>query len=171
MVEFNRSLWCERAKNRHVNACTKGKNLDRANERLINDLIAINGLTTLVSWCKNQRLKVAFIATPALTYGAYRHEMMTIDVSRSASPEIQLFTLLHELGHHLSRTSQKSNKKPDRKHDRRSAIKRVNIIEEEYKAWNLGKKLAKKLKIVISWQRWEVDRARSLNSYFHWVIS
>lgn len=96
--------------------------------------------------------------------------------------EFKTYLLLHELGHHILRKNwnrfskvlpiiadaeeQRLFNKDKRFINRRTYI--VSSIEEEYKAWEAGLKLATKLEIKINSDRWNKLKSQCLMMYIRY---
>lgn len=99
-----------------------------------------------------------------------------------ASYEEQTYVFLHELGHHQLRKNwtkfhrelptmaiaeEHLHYTSDRKLIRRQSYM-VAHLEEEYKAWEEGFKLAEKLEIKINPAKWDVLKSKCLMSYIRY---
>lgn len=164
MTAFDHEVWKQRAKDR----CEKSSHKKLAREQFTIDMLAIDGIQTVTKWCNLNKIVVIFTKT---TNGTFIPSSNTIEISSSCRPEAQLFLLLHECGHWFERhdSARYASKKKEPKRDRRSLIKRVKIIEEEFKAWDEGRALARRLKVYVNSSRWSTKRAWCLAQYFRWV--
>lgn len=103
----------------------------------------------------------------------------TIKIQGKYNTEIQLYILLHELGHHLLRKNKKTYYKKfpivayaesDKKYTRRVSY-RVASLEEEFKAWDAGLRLGKKLGVGIRLDRWDWIKTKCLMAYIRYYGS
>ena len=96
--------------------------------------------------------------------------------------EIRVYLLLHELGHHILRKDWEKFKRElpfiayaehvhfymnDDKYKRRVDYN-VSCVEEEFKAWDEGYKLGKKLDIRINDEKWNEFKAKCLITYMRY---
>ncbi len=170
MVAFDHELWRNRARDRMERATRRypwrAKKLE---SQYAKELVAITGLSKLIDWCNERSLVVGF--TRGINGGTYDPETNLIEVVGNARPETQLHFLLHECGHYLV------DKCGDRRVRRakaaiegaRSLVGKVDIINEEFEAWNRGRKLASRIHISINNTNFEIQRAKALSSYFYWA--
>ena len=99
--------------------------------------------------------------------------------------EIKVYLLLHELGHHILRkdwekfqaelpitahAEQVYLSNNDVRYMRR-VVYSVSCLEEEFKAWEEGYKLAKRLNIRVNGDKWHELRGRSLMSYMRYYAN
>lgn len=96
--------------------------------------------------------------------------------------EIKVYLLLHELGHHQLRKSWDKFEKTlpitayaELYHQEKKEVKykrrvtyMVSCIEEEFKAWDEGLKLASKLDIKVNLTKWNAFKAKCLISYIRY---
>lgn len=102
-----------------------------------------------------------------------------IRVERKFKPEIKVYLLLHELGHHLLRKDWKEFttifpiaayaeeiylEKDINKYKRRLSYT-VSSIEEEFKAWDEGLNLANSLGIKLNHKNWHNFKVKCLTTY------
>lgn len=133
---------------------------------------AIDCLEKVVAWCKKRGLSVVFnrVKTGGVIVDS------TIMVNGRQRPELQLFVLLHECGHHLVCSSPPADGRfskgyaESRQHALRTSVHRVDILDEELEAWHRGKRLAVRLNIQLDERRWDKVRSSFLRSYAKWVL-
>lgn len=168
MAQFELELWKFRAEVRR----DKQRNATEAKRQYDADLVAITGLQTAIGWCKQQGIEVSFTQSAS---GHYFPTKLLIKINCNLRPQKQLQTLLHEMGHHVvaltARYSSNEFNKKSGEPIKKSLIQKADIVEEEYDAWNNGRDLGRKLKIVIDDEKWKLDRAQSMNTYFQWIVS
>lgn len=173
MASFDPTLWRERAVRRFQQALDAGHpNAERDVARAAQ---AIEGLTTVVAWCTSRKLDVVFSKCPN---GMYEGPKRTIQINGRALPELQLHLLLHECGHHLigSRAQGQrfgrgySAKETAEVGLTRTNHHRIDVLEEEFEAWERGRKLAHRLGVKLNDEAWHRTRATSVKTYMRWVL-
>jgi len=95
-------------------------------------------------------------------------------IHKRHNPERMFYTLLHEMGHMLihenhQRYSQNVGYVTN-KFVRESLVNRVGEVEEEFDAWRVGYKRAKKMRLKVNRNEYEKVKASYLSSYFMWAI-
>lgn len=136
------------------------------------DMLYIEKVATVVSWCSSKGI-VVNMAKKA--NGAYEPGSKVVTLSSRASPEKMFHYILHECGHHLigmEEHHERFGKGYPRGGEPRAANNfehRLACLEEEMEAWQRGWRLAKRLRIEAD--REEFDRTRSdcLRSYIAWA--
>lgn len=141
-------------------------------DALQRDKVAINGIRTVVEWCDARSLDVVFTRIHG---GEYDANTKTITVSGRASPESQLFILLHEVGHHLIDTCGTSRARCSKGYslpgtNDNSMHFKVDTIEEEFEAWDRGRRLAKRLGIKLNSEKFNAYKVSSIKSYLQWAV-
>ena len=97
-------------------------------------------------------------------------KLMTI--SRSATPEHQIFTILHECGHIIA-----GGKRAVIELTYASAAKKktdwykILRVMNEVRAWDAGERLAVRLGIYIDRDKYAAYRARYLKKYMRWAVT
>lgn len=173
MAAFLSELWRSRAQSRYQKAIDTGASKVVATSKLANDIVAISSLKTLTGWCAAHGICVTFCQ---LEGGMYWSEDKTIKISGRLSPEKQVFFLLHECGHHLIGDKEKHERfgmgypQTDAK-IKRTFHHRCDIVDEELEAWHRGFKLAGRLHIPLSKERFDKTRVVMLKTYFKWAIN
>ena len=109
--------------------------------------------------------------------GTYKHEEKVLEVSYRSYPESQLYTLLHEAGHHLvwSTAPKLYKEKYERGYQRveesdRTPQHKIDAIAEELEAWYRGWKLAKRLHLGLDKKRYTSCRDKNIRTYFRWAL-
>lgn len=143
-------------------------------QRFHEDKVFINKLARAIDWCERRGLKVVFTAQSG---GVYKHDEKTIEVTYRSYPDIQLYTLLHEAGHHLVWCSNPKlyKERYERGYQRvteddRTSQHKIDAIAEELEAWYRGWKLARRLKIYIDKEKYTACRNRNVRTYFRWAL-
>lgn len=177
MAAFNCTTWRSRAKSRYERALLKSKDDNdrhRLGVRYSSELISIQELSRLIDWCDNRKIKVEF----GRHSDDYNEATRSIRISSRSNPEKQLCALLHECGHYLvdacssdrkkrRRWSQGyANRKPGASRENRY---RIEVVDEEFEAWDRGEMLASRLNLLIDKKHFHAFKARSLMTYFRWA--
>lgn len=138
------------------------------------DLHYIDGIEKVLDWCSRKRLTVDWVRTQG---GSYDPAERVITVSLSSVPRIQLQVLLHECGHHMigrpkpgHRFSMGYGSSAD-SHVKKSDLHKIDILDEEFEAWERGWKLGRKLGALVQADRAEYNRyrVRMLKGYVNWA--
>lgn len=173
MIVFERKLWRARALKRYQRSLIAGAAREKAVISLKTDLININNLSRLISWCSTKKIHVSFSRREG---GIYHPDDRAIIINGRAAPEKQVFLLLHECGHHLIGDK--------RKHERfgmgyssvdndpyvtRTLQHRIDIIDEELEAWHRGFRLGQRAELCINKQNYDRFKSVMLKSYLLWA--
>jgi len=105
-------------------------------------------------------------------------DVKQITIYSSQGIENRLYSLLHECGHALIRSSAKDFQYQYPAHamaeldgrKRRSDKYKVSLVEEEMEAWKRGRRLAKRLGIFIDEQNYNKLKTKCLIGYFNWAV-
>jgi len=142
--------------------------------RFNEDINFICKLSRAIEWCTKRGLTVAFVAPSG---GMYKHEEKTINVSYRSYPEAQLYTLLHEAGHHLvwSSAPKLYKERYEKGYQRveesdRTPQHKIDAIAEELEAWYRGWKLAKRLRLFLDKKCYTACRDKNVRTYFRWAL-
>jgi hypothetical protein len=117
--------------------------------------------------------------------GSGLNEPNTIKIEGKYPIEIKVYLMLHELGHHQLRKNWSKFKKtlPVVAHAehihfvrnvgkyKRRVTYSVSCMEEEFKAWDEGLKLAEKLDVKINIKKWNEFKAKCLIGYIRYYGS
>jgi len=172
---FDEVVWRERAWNRLSRALRAGRSERNAYSRWVIDLKGIEALRVVVEWCRARSLVVEFRRRSG---GGYHPDDRTIRISGRASPRVQSFILMHECGHYLIG-------RPKQPHERfgmgyarandpavnRLVHHRLDVLEEEFEAWDRGWRLGIRTGAVSEVDKKEYDEVRTsyLYSYVRWA--
>ena len=176
---FNLETWKDKAYSRFkkAKASSRGKG-SKANsvavaQRLKRDLTYIEKIRHVAEWCDLKSIDLEFGHNCGSMYELIGKGKIQINTKHT--PEKQLYTLLHECGHHLI-----GNKK---KHERygmgysnsdvtikRSLLYRIDVLDEELEAWHRGTKLANRLGITIDKKEYNKFRVSCIKTYIEWSI-
>ena len=100
---------------------------------------------------------------------AFYYEDDLIAISNKQSVNSKLFTLLHEAGHYLLREENK-NMFPTRSGGRRETKGyRVEVLHEEFLAWDRGLELAGSLGVKVDPVTWKKITHKHLYDYISWA--
>lgn len=144
-------------------------------------------LLGLTEWAYGQGFKEVIFDHAGVSEMTFDHrvgeyESKKIKIEGKYTKELQVYLLLHELGHHQLRKSWvKFEKelpimayaehihllKKNGKYKRRVTYN-VSCMEEEFKAWDEGLKLAEKLGIKVNVVKWNELRSKCLISYMRY---
>jgi len=97
----------------------------------------------------------------------YYTEEESIQIDSTQTLEDQLYTLLHEAGHALTRDTREWPPRHDRKLYRYRY--RVDVVHEEIMAWELGWELAIKLGLKLDYKKYNKVRVKCLFEYIRWA--
>jgi hypothetical protein len=140
-------------------------------------------LNRLVEWANNEGIKNIILDHNDISYIDFERKSLNypkvIKIEGKYTKEIQVYLMLHELGHYQIRKDwekfakilpisyEAENTKFFDKDNRllRRTTYIVSIIEEEYLAWEEGKKLGMIMDIKINDKNWYDLRSKSLMSY------
>jgi len=134
--------------------------------------MCIDKLATVVDWCNFKGLRVVF---GKVCGGTYITGEKVIKLAGRASPEKQLYMLLHECGHHLIGFDGEDERfgmgYPYAEDPNVNATfhHRIACLEEEIEAWHRGWKLAKRLHLQLERQTFDKVRLECLRSYIKWA--
>ena len=99
----------------------------------------------------------------------------TITISTLQSREEKIFTILHELGHHLIYMSRKKKsrylgiKMDDYFSNKVTKRIKLGVLTDEIMAWERGFSLGNKLNIKINQKAFDKVRVKSLGTYIKWA--
>lgn len=168
---FNHQEWVDAARERrHLTPDSPQIIVDRFEE----DVQYIYKLTRVIEWCSRRGLSVVFRAQSG---GIYNHVEKILEVSYRSYPEMQLYTLLHEAGHHLIWCSApKLYKERYEKGYQRvfesdhTPQHKIDAIAEELEAWYRGWKIAKRLRLGLDKKKYTSCRDKNVRTYFRWAL-
>jgi Zn-dependent peptidase ImmA (M78 family) len=114
-------------------------------------------------------------------WDAYFHEDKVVVYNyKLRNKENMIFSILHEIGHHLAFTNRKTykNRFPvlykqrfgEGNINKRTNRYRMEVIIEEHDAWKRGERLAKKLKLDINGDRYYTYASRWIKSYYEGIV-
>ena len=93
-----------------------------------------------------------------------------ITINSKQNKRIQLYTLLHEVGHASLRAEDnyQNNYPYGKKRKNKSVSRRVDVLRGEVAAWDEGRKIAEFLKIPIDDHLWHNFHKKHLFEYVKW---
>lgn len=174
MIEFNVKLWKSRSWERYCHVIKHGtkKKIVIAEARWCRDILYANKIKVIVDWCASKKLNVRFGKVAGAIYDG---PTQTIRVAGRASPEKQLYYLLHECGHHLIGFTE---------FDVRFGLgypyiddpivnvtfhHRLACLEEEIEAWVRGWRLSERLRLNLDRAEFDKLRIECLRGYVRWT--
>lgn len=168
MAVFDVEVWKARATARFTRASTAGK--PDAAARFQRDLKHIEDLAIIVAWCDKKKIEVVFDRKANGTIEGKR-----IRVNGRTRPEHQLYILVHECGHHLIGSRERDERyghgyNAEEPGDKRTLLHRVDVVDEEFEAWDRGRKLAARLGVRLDKEAFHKARATYLKSYMQWAL-
>jgi hypothetical protein len=121
-----------------------------------------HGFSVRFKKCKNGISTICFEEKEVLMHNGY-------------SPEREFYALLHETGHLVLHDNHQLYSQNVgyvfNKFTSESLTQKVGEVEEEYDAWRVGYKLAKKMRLKVDRYAYEKIKASYLSTYFEWAIS
>src|ERR1035437_7881010 len=144
-----------------------------------------NALERLSEWATKQGysdITLDYHNTSRIDWGNGMNTPQSIRIEGRYPIETKVYLFLHELGHHQLRKNWTKFKKtiPVAAHAehlhfyrnvgkyKRRVTYSVSCMEEEFKAWDEGQKLAEKLGIKINMSKWSALKAKCLISYMRY---
>lgn len=171
MKRFDRSVWLSACLKKYKRLAAVSK--EKADRQYNTDYHAIAGIETVVNWLALRGIVVDFLRTDT---GRYLPTVFRIEIPTSLDPATQLYTLLHECGHHLvehstTRYRDFPNGYLRQQHEvkGRGLLYKTDVIGEEFEAWNRGLKLATRLNIYVDRDKFDLVKAKALRTYFRWA--
>jgi len=170
MRTFDVETWKKRALARYKKRVLKSK--QHAIKQLANENQSIDSLKRLIDWCAARSQRVCF---KRIVGGEYNCDTKVFTINANSTPENQMFILLHEIGHYMIKTCGTSRSKSSfgyqfNEHDVDLTFHyRVDLLEEEYEAWDRGRKHAKRLKINIDHANYDKFKINSIKTYIMWA--
>ena len=172
-TSFSAELWRARAWKRFERAIRRGEDKERATRTWTVDVAYIAPMGHLIAWCYERGIDVKFVTRGG---GVYYPEDKVIKISGRIRPMSQLHFLLHECGHHLIGDRDKRERfgmgynQVDHPNIKRTFHHRVDIVDEEFEAWQRGWKLAQRLGLRISKVDYDRTRVEMLRTYMKWAL-
>lgn len=161
-------VWKARAAARFRRAESTGK--PDAAARFSRDIKHIDDLAIVIAWCERRKLEVLF---GKRANGII--EGKTVRINGRSAPEQQLYILIHECGHHLIGERERDERygmgyNADEPNEKRTLLHRVDVVDEEFEAWDRGRKLAGRLGVKLDKEAFHRARASYLKTYMKWAL-
>lgn len=135
---------------------------------------AIKGLARVVRWLAKRGWRVEFSQSEPERAD---HGQKVVYIRTRPGAPTQLVYLLHELGHIVLGMSPGYARRFGRGWEltttkkKRDNVHRVQLIEEEFEAWNTGETMAMKLGVKFDRVLWNRLKPRCLRSYMQWALN
>jgi len=166
---FDRSVWFEKALI-HKNRYSDPQEAQKAYEL---DIKAIDGIETLVKWCESEELNVIFSKQSDAEYDSAKK---SIEINFNTSNFNQLTMISHEIGHYLIRKEGISGLKwsssgyaKGKFEKDRSLHYKIDVLEEEYLAWDKGLAKTKELGVELDMSRFNEYKVSCIKGYVLWA--
>lgn len=136
-------------------------------------------LDILEIWLEKRYWKLVF---DTCGYSFMDKDEKIISVNARQKKEIQLYDLIHEIGHLLIHGSKRDYKHyhpvqflADKNHKNKNLARskryKLDVVEEELKAWARGKKLAERLGVFIDQEIFIKNRCAKVFTYVDWAAN
>jgi hypothetical protein len=171
VADFALEVWKSKAADRAARAPRALK--AKAARRLKRDTRFINGLSVIIEWCQKQGYAVTFGKTP--NGGILDTANKSIQINCHLTPENQVYNLAHECGHILIGTREKDQRfgmgyTADEPNEKKTLVHRIDVVDEEFEAWERGRKLAGRLGVRIDKKSFHRARAQYIKTYMKWAL-
>lgn len=171
-MQFDPQLWRERAWKALKKAHTNGKDKAKIESEWATSFLAIGDMAKVIDWCTTRGIKVDFVKKAA---AVYYPDSKLVKIASKLKPLRQLAYLLHECGHHLIDSKEDHERfgmgyPQDDPNVKRTFHHRITCLEEELEAWHRGWKLAQRLNLNISREKYDVFRLECLRTYIKWTL-
>ena len=171
-MHFDPQIWRDRAWKHLKKSHIAGKPKQKVEAEWVLDTIAISDLTKVVEWCSERGLKIDFVKKPA---ASYYPDSKAIQIAHRLKPIRQLIYLLHECGHHLIGSSEDHERygmgyPQNELSVKRTFHHRLTCLDEEFEAWHRGWKLAQRLKLNITRDKYDQLKVECLRTYVKWAL-
>ena len=97
------------------------------------------------------------------------YEDDVIVISNRQSLISKFYTLLHEAGHWRLRTQDERFAKSSRSPGRKNKSQRLDVLHEEFLAWDTGYRLAREMKLYVDDEAWKRISHKHLYDYVSWA--
>ena len=135
------------------------------------DCHAKGASTKVVQWLRRRRFKTTFQRgiEDCVSFSEDETGGGEVCINTRFSPEAQLYTLLHEAGHVLNHQRKDKNFHYTMLRNGRTKMSKIYMVAEELKAWEQGRRLAKRLKLRINKTCYEKLTSRYVMTYIKWI--
>lgn len=170
MAAFDRSRWLKRIRSR----LSRRGVVDEATHA--REFAMVLSLEKVIDWAKTREITIEFIK---ISIARFHSGTRRVEVSTHLPVETQLHVLLHELGHFLIEEDGETSMlhrfpngyyKVTNDLPGRGILHKVDVIAEEFEAWERGRRLAEDLGVALERSSYDQTRARYLQSYFKWAL-
>ena len=131
------------------------------------------GVAAFVEWARKQGFSVKFGRTAK--GGLLDTEDKSILINSQLSPENQFYSLVHEGGPILIGEREKDQRfgmgyNADEPNEKKTLVHRIDVVDEEFEAWDRGRKLARRLGVRVDQKRFQQHRAAYIKTYMKWAL-
>ena len=168
-TSFNREAWLRRIWDSRVRrgaASSVGEEIKCAM-----DYAAVLGIEALSTWLQRRGFALNFAKRAGAVVDTNKK---IVTISSHMPVQKQLHLLIHECGHILISSSSEDKyphgyKKIEEAKEGRGELHKIDVLGEEFEAWQKGRKLASRLGIHIDIDEFDKTRAKCLKTYVHWA--
>lgn len=170
MATFDRGRWLKRIRSR---LSRRGVVDEALHAR---EFATVLSIERVVEWARGRDITIDFIK---VSVARFHSTTRRVEVSTHLPVESQLHVMLHELGHFLIeedgevqviRRFPNGYVKINNDLPGRGVLHKVDVVAEEFEAWERGRRLAEDLQIALDRQAFDETRAKYLQSYFKWAL-
>lgn len=132
-------------------------------------------INKIKKWAEKNKIKL--VATTKEGDGSWCPKTKTVSYNSRLSLENRVFVILHECGHFLverglngenTRYSAQNKAMVD-KRSKFSQAYRVEVLREEFDAWERGERLAKRLELDIDYKNYKKFLTKCVVTYCDWI--
>lgn len=132
-------------------------------------------LNTIQGWLDDEGVFLAFHEEMSGHYFVTWNEELqgpAIIISKQSPEEIQLYSLLHEMGHYLLRKNSREDKWNESNDDFESERGRIDLAREEVLAWEQAEDVAKQMSVwnSIDATKWDEHVRECLIDYMKFAV-
>ena len=132
-------------------------------------------LNTIQGWLDDEGVFLAFHEEMSGHYFVTWNEELqgpAIIISKQSPEEIQLYSLLHEMGHYLLRKNSREDKWNESNDDFESERGRIDLAREEVLAWEQAEDVAKQMSVwnSIDATKWDEHVRECLFDYMKFAV-
>ena len=135
-----------------------------------------SNIQKLIDYSNKKDFDVSFVRSSiGVSYVCFDKKKIVIDSRQNK--EYQLYDLVHEVGHiEIETTNEKKLIDIRTEHHyvfnsfhRTSLTHKIEVLQEEINAWNIGEQVAKSLGIVLHKRKFTQRKAKRIGSYVKWI--
>ena len=132
-------------------------------------------LSSIQEWLDDEGVFLAFHEEMVGHYFVSWNDRLqgpAILISKHSSEEIQLYSLLHEMGHYLLRKNSREDKWNASNDDFESDNGRIDLAREEVLAWEQAEEIAKRIKVwdSVDANKWDEHVRECLFGYMKFAV-